>query len=204
MGTAEPDRSAYLAVMEEIKRRTRVVHSFVTGKSSAVYRATHVECMVLQVRMMTELIALASLAANRELFERNSRKFKDHWHPGKILKDLESLNPNFYPEPVQELPSQSEGLKAEIVPLKGECLTKAELVEVHGRCGALLHAANPYGDRPDYGFYERMVPRWMERIRKLLNTHLIRVIDSERFHLVHMEEARDDKVHMYDFQRSEV
>ena len=48
-----------------------------------MYRATHVESMVLQVRMITELVALASLAANKSLFEKNKKKFEKHWQPAK-------------------------------------------------------------------------------------------------------------------------
>jgi hypothetical protein len=62
--------------------------------------------MVLQVRMITELIALASLAASKSIFEKNQRKFQKHWDPVKILKDVESLNRNFYPRPIIEVPSK--------------------------------------------------------------------------------------------------
>ena len=70
----EPDINAYIAVMEEIKRRTKVVFALHARTINVVYRATHVESMVLQVRMITELVALASLAANKSLFEKNKKK----------------------------------------------------------------------------------------------------------------------------------
>ena len=61
------------------------------------------ESMVLHVRMITELVALASLAANNSIFEQNRTKFEDYWHPKKILRDIEKLNPNFYPRPIVEI-----------------------------------------------------------------------------------------------------
>lgn len=186
--------------MEEVKRRTAVIFALLNGDVRVVYRATHVESMVLQVRMITELIALGSLAAHRTLFELNQRKFQQHWHPGKILKDIASLNPDFYPRPVVEVPSADPKIKRQLVDRSGDFMTPDELVEIHGRCGNLLHARNPF-DRPlDRVQFEEMVPRWMERIMNLLNTHQIKLLSDDYFYLVHMKEE-DDKVHMYTFER---
>ena len=38
---------------------------------------------------------------------------------------------------------------------------------------------------------------------RLLNCHQIRLVDDNRFYLVHMKEERDDHVHMYTFQRAD-
>ena len=151
--------------------------------------------------MITELIALASLAANKPIFEQNKTKFEKHWHPKEILQDIERINPGFYPRPVAEESSPTPNVKSNLVDVKQGFLTKEELVEVHGRCGNLLHAENPYGKKRDYKAYERIVPSWMERIQKLLNCHQVKLFDEDRFYLVHMKEAQDDKVHMYTFVR---
>jgi hypothetical protein len=70
----EPDIIVYAAVMEEIKRRTAVAHSFLRGTSSAMYRATQVESIYLQIRMILELVALASLAAKQVALRRESKE----------------------------------------------------------------------------------------------------------------------------------
>jgi hypothetical protein len=196
-----PDIKAYTAAMEEIKRRTTVVFALLNQDITLIYRATHVESMVLQIRMITELVALASLAANKPIFEENKKKFDKHWHPSKILQDVERLNPNFYPQPIREIPSKNQGVKDEIINLDDGFMTRDELVEVHGRCGNLLHAQNPFGKGANYEFYEKAVPKWMSRIMKLLNNHTIRLLGDDRFYLVHMKEERDDRVHMYTFER---
>lgn len=59
--THTPDIDAYVSIMEEIKRRTNVVHSLLSQKITLVYPATQIEIMALQIRMILELIALASL-----------------------------------------------------------------------------------------------------------------------------------------------
>ena len=196
----EPDINAYIAVMEEIKRRTKVVFALHARTINVVYRATHVESMVLQVRMITELVALASLAANKSLFEKNKKKFEKHWQPAKILKDVEKLNTNFYPRPIVEVPLKNSRAKNKLVDMQTGFMTRDELIEVHGKCGNLLHAQNPFGKDIDYGYYEKNVPRWMEQIRKLLNCHQIKLLNGNRFYLVHMKEERDDYVHMYTFE----
>jgi hypothetical protein len=167
-----------------------------------MFPATQIEAMVLQVRMIMELVALASLAANKAIFEQNQEKFEKHWDPVKILKDVERLNPRFYPRPVIEIPSATPGVMNDLVDLADGFMTRQELIEIHGRCGNVLHAHNPYGRPFDYAAYERLVPTWMDRIMKLLNCHQIKLLDDERFYLVHMREEQDDRVHMYTFQRT--
>jgi len=73
-----PDIDLYCGVMEEIKRRSAVVGSFLNGKSSTIYKATSIESACLQVRKILELIALASLVANKTEFasqKTNSQKY---------------------------------------------------------------------------------------------------------------------------------
>jgi hypothetical protein len=44
----------------------------------------------------------------------------------------------------------------------------------------------------------------MEKIRLLLNCHQIQLLgEHDFFYLVHMKEARDDRVHYYKFARVE-
>ena len=195
----EPDTKAYIAVMEEIKHRTEVVSALGDERINVMYKATHVESMVLQVRMITELVALASLAANKSMFARNRRKFEQHWHPKEILQDVEQTNPNFYPQPIVEIPLKDSQIERKLENMKNGFMTRDELIRIHGKCGNLLHAQNPYGKGVDYDIYRRMVPRWLNPITKLLNCHKIKLLNDNRFYLVHMKEPGDNRVHMYEF-----
>jgi hypothetical protein len=198
----EPDIEIYVSVMEEIKRRTAVVHSFLRGSSSALYKATNVESIYLQIRMIIELIALASLAANKAIFEENQKKFHKHWNPSAILKDIEKINPNYYPEPIREIHSKRAGVKNEFVAIKEGFLTKDELVSIYGKSGNILHARNPYNKHLEYQEYYRQIPEIMGKIRLLLNSHQIRLLgDHDFFYLIHMKEERDDRVHYYKLQQ---
>ncbi len=62
--TSSLDLSKYCELMEEVKRRTDVVKHFLAGPQHALYRATAIECMCLQIRKILELVALGSLVAN--------------------------------------------------------------------------------------------------------------------------------------------
>ncbi|MBK5970982.1 hypothetical protein CCR91_20000 [Thiorhodovibrio winogradskyi] len=189
--------------MVEIKRRIEVISSLIRKEIAVKYHATHVETMVLQLRMILELIALSSLAANREIFEANRRKFEDHWRVSKIIKDVEALNQNFYPMPILQLETPGGPAEQEFILRADGFLTKDELVEVHGRCGAVLHAANPYGKKANYGQFEQEVPTWVTKVMTLLADHKIQLLDDESFYFVRMEDPTDKRVHLWTYGRAQ-
>src|SRR3546814_13621578 len=95
------DTMPYVKVMEEIKRRTFVINACLEDETNLT-GPPRVELAALQLRMTLELIALGSLAANKELFELQSMRFEKHWHQSEIIKDLEKLNPSFYTVPFKD------------------------------------------------------------------------------------------------------
>ena len=148
------DMNAYVNVMEDIKHRTQVIYGLINSDINMMYNITQAESMALQIRMIVESIALASLSANKSLFEQESDKFKDFWKVDLIFRDIEKKNPDFYPQPIKELPSNMPGVKTEIVNIEEGFMTRDEIIKVHGQCCNLLHAKNPYAEQIDYeGFY---------------------------------------------------
>jgi hypothetical protein len=87
--TMSPDIIAYTAVMEDIKRRQEVVVALHKREIDLRYPVVQIESMILQVRIILELVALASLAAHKSVFEQNKKKFQSHWELVRILKDVE-------------------------------------------------------------------------------------------------------------------
>jgi hypothetical protein len=69
----------YANVMVEIKRRFRVIDHFMSGKNAAIYMPTTVETIGLQFRKILELIAFASLTANKKLYATAYANFSKHW-----------------------------------------------------------------------------------------------------------------------------
>jgi len=119
------------------------------------------------------------------------------------LKSLSAINPEFYPVPVVELPSDQPGVKHQLKERDPDYLTREKFVELYGRCGVIMHAANPFGRGINYEFYKANLPLWRQQIINLLNNHQIRLKDSHEFYLIHMKEERDEKVHFYKFERKD-
>ncbi|MGH9737892.1 MAG: hypothetical protein ACRD4X_04810 [Candidatus Acidiferrales bacterium] len=191
MGEAEIQK--YCDLMEEIKRRTAVVDFFHAGGGHALYLPTTVESVALQLRKIMELIALGSLVANKEHYSAAYEKFATHWHAGRILRDVEKINPDFYPKPVMEGPHY------QLMDRQPDYLSKGEFEAAYEECGPIMHAENPYGARVDYHHYRAKLPEWRTKIVNLLNNHQIRLLGETGFWLIHMKEDRDDKAHYYKF-----
>jgi hypothetical protein len=198
--TGDPDGQRYCDVMEEIKLRINVVHFFVSGQGHALYAPSTIESVCLQIRKILELVAFGSLVANKDAYTSVHLKVSSAWNAVDLLRELERVNPEFYPVPIVELPSDIPGVQRRHKKREGDYLTKSEFAEVYGRCGAIAHAANPYGKGIDYTYYHRMLPLWLTRIMNLLNSHEIHLLGDPGVYVIHMKEHGDDKVHFYKFQ----
>ena len=139
-----------------------------------------------------------SLVANKNEFAAQNEKFAKVWNARLILNDLERLNPQFYPEPIIEVPGLKPGM-TDHQKITDGYLTKEEFLKVYEKCGSIMHSDNPYGGRTDYRYYDKSIPKWMEKIRILLNLHTVRLINDDNMYVIHMKEARDDRVHGYTF-----
>ncbi|MBJ7551681.1 hypothetical protein [Marinomonas ostreistagni] len=195
----KPDIVMYCNVMEEIKRRTSVIDFFHNGTGHALYEPTTLESIALQVRKILELIAMASLVANKKEYEKVYSNFANAWNAEYLLKDLERVNADFYPKPVVEAPSDDPKVKNHLVDRDEDYLTKKEFIKVYKKCGAIMHASNPLGRKIGYEYYKKSIPEWRQKIINLLNNHQIRLLGHDGFYLIHMKEDRDDKVHFYEF-----
>ena len=194
------DTNAYINMMEEIKYRVNVIAGLINGKINMMYNITQAESTALQIRMIIESIALASLSANKSLFEQEGDKFKEYWKADRIFEDIEKQNPDFYPKPIKELPSNIPGIKTESIDIEDGFMTRNEIIQVHQHCCDFLHAKNPYAQERDYEGFMSQIPNWLDRIMRLLNNHQIKLLNDEGHYVVHMREAeREDRVAMYYF-----
>jgi hypothetical protein len=195
----QEDIIKYCNVMREIKRRTVVINAFGSGGAAALYQTTTIESVYLQLRKILELIAFSSLVANKNEFSKVYADFAKCWNGQYLLRDIERVNPHFYPCPIVEVPAKQPGVKMEWQDKKDGFLTKEKFLKLYEKCGAIMHAGNPYGSQVDYGYYERSVQGWLDKILGLLNSHTIRLVNDPNLYLLHMKEDRDDDVHHYVF-----
>ncbi|MCV6622267.1 MAG: hypothetical protein OIF51_11030, partial [Cellvibrionaceae bacterium] len=147
----------YAECMEEIKKRTEVIRAFLDGRCSALYKQTTAESICLQVRKILELIALASLVANKEEYAKSRAKFAKDWHAKRILQSIEQINPNFYPTPSTQVLDNVTGKVVEVKPIKTGFLTRKDFENIYDRCGGLLHAQNPFSASKDIDNFLKIV-----------------------------------------------
>jgi hypothetical protein len=195
----EADIQKYAGVMKEIKLRVEVINKFLSGQLAAHYVPPTIETIGLQFRKIFELIAFASLTANREEYSKAYSDFEKDWEAAKLVKRLRLINPKFYPRPVEELPSQDPRAERQLQYRFGDYLTEQELVEAHGRCGSLMHAANPYGAPIQYDYFQKQFPTWRQRTMNLLNNHQVHLPGVPGFWLLHMQERGHNEVAYYRF-----
>ncbi len=200
---AEVDIAKYVSLMKEIKLRIDVIFFFMRGGGHALYEPTTIESMCLQVRKILELIAMASLVANKAAYSRVYNDFAKTWNAKFLLRQLKEVNPDFYPEPIVETPSDQAGVKMEWADRAQDYLSQREFVKVYEKCGAIMHWGNPFGSQVDYVYYKKQLPVWCQRIMNLLNSHQIRLAGDDRIFLIHMKEEGDDEIHYYVFEPTE-
>ena len=184
----------YANVMTEIKRRSRVVHHFMGAQNAALYMPTTTETISLQFRKIFELIAFASLSANKKLYAAAYANFAKHWEASQLIANLRGINPDFYPVPIVITPAPEPKITSVFTRRADGFLTAKELVEAHGRCGKLLHAANPFGKPIDYEFYRQSFQQWLALIIALLNTHEVRLPGEANFWLIQIGDFSKDDV----------
>jgi hypothetical protein len=100
----------YAALMEELKLRMDLITRLLSGKDKLPISPTY-EMIALQFRKMLELIAFGSLIANKKAYEAVHRRFAEEWNANRLLKQLENVNPSFYPVPVVQVKGDVPGIQ---------------------------------------------------------------------------------------------
>lgn len=172
------DATKYIQCMEEIKRRTSAISSIMRRRHTTHYQATNIEFICLQIRKILELIALASLSANKEEYAKQHANFFKHWQAKRILESIEKMNPFFYPIPQRDTGALTRGMRTVELITEGY-LTKAEFADAYDLCSRALHADNPYNATINYHWFEKQIPEWMEKIKTLLNHHQVHLVSKD-------------------------
>ncbi len=191
----------YVACMEQVKLRQTTISFVLTKQRSTGYKYTDTEFVCLQFRKILELIALANLVSNKEEYARKHTNFANHYHSKHILRDIEKLNPEFYPIPTKQIVDEKTGKVLEVKKIEGGFLTKDEFVSIYDECSELMHAENPFATQKDIEKLYSKFESWLNKIVKLLNHHQLQLIDNEMQIWVLMQAKKDGKVHASLLQR---
>jgi hypothetical protein len=165
-----------------------------SGKNAVLYMPTTAETIGLQFRKILELIVFASLTANKKLYATAYANFSKHWEASKLIGNLRRLNPGFYPVPIIITPDPAPHIRSAFALRTVGFLTADQLIQTHGRCGKLLHAANPFGQVIDYDFYHQSFVEWHRLIIGLLNCHQVRLPNEPNMWLIQMGDFSTDDV----------
>jgi hypothetical protein len=171
------DTQLYINVMEETRDRLNFVKYLPARKASTGIEIIDKELVFLQLRMILELIAFASLTANREKFAAAHEKFASFWRAKNMLQDLEKINPDFYPVPIKPAQLQPDGTKH--CPTVDVFLTKDDFVSLYDVTGDFLHVRNPFSTQDPVIRMQYNVRQWIERIQALLALHIMRLVDGK-------------------------
>lgn len=164
------DVQKYQNQLVEIKRRISIIREFLNNEKSTGFFITDVEFVCLQFRKIVELIAFSSLIANREEYSKVHDKYKYDWNPKFIFKDLERLNPDFYPVPVDGV---RDGNYLHLKQIKDGFLSKDEAINLYNKCNSVLHVSNPFKGEKDLKKIKENFQVWTNKIVTLLSNHNI-------------------------------
>src|SRR5699024_5058643 len=118
----------YHDCLYEIKRRIEVIADHLNKKITERYLIIEVETICIQFRKILEKIMLMSLLDNKEAYAEQNEKFAKHYQEERIMKDLERINPDFYPVPTKR--NYKENGDDEWENIESGYLTKDELIHI--------------------------------------------------------------------------
>lgn len=194
----------YRWCMEEIKMRSEVIDALTTGRCNAVYLQTTAESAILQLRKVLELIALASLVANKQKYEESRSCFAKDWNARRIISHIKSFNPDFYPLPTRQVIDPETGRVIATKNIKSGFLTESEMENAYDKCSWFLHSQNPFSRPHDVKEFFADLPRLMGRIRVLLNHHQVQLVDEDLQLWVIMNTESEGGVQVSLFKRIDV
>jgi hypothetical protein len=158
--------------------RMRIDHINSTLASENMPQFAKTEMIFLQLRKALELVAFASLAANRDAYSGVHPTFGEDWNAKRILKKIEKINAEFYPMALNAPEEIAQGRKHFSRPLD-DFMTKEEFVILYDTASEVLHTRNPFTDKEPTIQIKYTVPEWVARIQRLLTWHQVRLISGD-------------------------
>jgi hypothetical protein len=171
----------YLNNMRDVKKRIMYAESQINAFNE-IHDYLLLENAVLHTRKALECIAYASIAPNKNAYEKfrsdaeTPSDFRKDYHAGSILKQLGQINKDFYPLPmIAKLVGERQW---HFDRLNTGYLTKNQYIKLYDRLGKFLHSDNPWGNDKGYLNLAKEMPEIFQRVRSLLQLHATFVQDE--------------------------
>ncbi|WP_156375825.1 hypothetical protein [Methylobacterium sp. Leaf125] len=170
----------YANLMNEIRVRINFLGSMIASRDTWPPRLFQ-EFAYLQLRMLCEQIALGCLIAHGDIKDKGTLR---EWHTPRIMREMEKLNPDFYPKGIRvRREGENFALDEYLVPqLKREELIKLWQISgnfLHRGSGKTLVNESPEGPEVDID----EILSWSNKILNLMEQHIISSSDKKS-HLV--------------------
>lgn len=162
---APTDIQIYCNHMVGVRDRLNTVKAILSGHITTGVEGVNTELIFLQLRKTLELIAFASLVANKSAYSSVHEKFAEHWRAKTMLNEIEKLNHDFYPMALDAPRETVPGMKHFDRPLDG-FMTKADFVLLYNVSSDVLHTRNPYSAKDPTIQIGFSVPQWIARIQR--------------------------------------
>jgi hypothetical protein len=175
-----PEIQMYCNQMAEVRQRISLIQSVLAKAISTGTEAFDIELIFIQFRKTLELIAFSSLCANKTAYSAAHAKFDTHWRAKAMLDELEKVNPDFYPVPLDPPQEISPGQKHFPRPAEG-FMTKDEFASLYNSCGDVLHTRNPFTTKDPVINIGYSVQEWVARIQRLLGWHAMFLLDGGKW-----------------------
>lgn len=187
----------YCQQIDGVNTRLNILDGVLKNASNASDQnelAIACELACLTLRMALEHLVLASLAANERAYSAIfSSTYTENYKAVKLLKRIETVNPNFYPTPVDIKKTENGG---HISTVDEPYFGPKEFKKAYDECGYALHAQNPFGKGIDYEEYIRKIKIWIQLVRKLITQHVVELTNQSGFMLVIVDPENHAK-HLY-------
>lgn len=191
-----PPPNAYAEYMTELRERIRRIDKIISGHSPMKNEAWDTEVVCLLLRKSLEHMAFASLIAQRDAYTSAYSDFATHWSAKRLLTKLEQVHPDFYPRPVA-FPTVYPGAVQHLLDVQEGFLTKEDFVTLYDVCSNVVHTRNPFHPGPWVIETHRPLSEWINRLKRLLDVHYIRLAGAPGVWVVQMVQPVDGKVHVY-------
>jgi hypothetical protein len=180
----------YSTLMQEAKFRVLAISSrmkMLQHSDPPPEAFIEAEFCFLQIRLICETVALASIVAHSPLGLR--KDLLKSWHAEKSFAMLRDINPHCFPIPIEVDESVRPN---KINKAKGEFLKVGDLQDIYNKCGDFLHRGSAKqmlaGKREiDIG----KIRSWTNAFVQLLSTHMIAIAGLDALYLVNFGEAGD-------------
>jgi hypothetical protein len=177
--------------MSEIKERVADIYARLDWISehhpSGLRGIFEAEMCYLQLRLICELVALATLCAHFNVPPTQTNKFLKDWNADSLLDKLSDITATGFPQAAFMRDAQREGEPHTFGSREGG-LTRKELQAIYNACGRHLHRGVLRhiltGTNKIYSLTE--IKRWTDQIDDLLEKHLIALPEHDTIMLINL------------------